>query len=280
MKNDYKINEISKLYSIGADALRYYEKLGLLIPRRDDNGYRMYSLKDIYKLNIIRDLRELDFPMQQIKSYLDHQSVENTLELLYTEQDMIKEQMAKLEATQQIIQSRIKVLTDALQIQPGVFSIKTYPDRPCLQLDTRITRDEEMDYAIKELHQKHKRHISDLGNQLYGASVSLEELKLGMKDVFNSIFFIFDPADAGKMDCNYILPAGDYLSYYYRGSYRQSRDKMLEAVRYANKKGLQILGDPFEIYEIDNRDTVISDQFLTEIQMRIYDPASNDYPEC
>ncbi|WP_269056930.1 MerR family transcriptional regulator, partial [Paenibacillus tundrae] len=61
MKNDYKINEISKLYGIGVDALRYYEKLGLLVPRRDGNGYRLYSLQDMYKLNIIRDLRQLDF---------------------------------------------------------------------------------------------------------------------------------------------------------------------------------------------------------------------------
>ncbi|MBT2770861.1 MerR family transcriptional regulator [Halomonas sp. ISL-60] len=269
MKNDYKINEISKLYGIGVDALRYYEKLGLLAPRRDGNGYRLYSLHDIYKLNIIRDLRQLDFTMQQIKTYLDHQSVENTLELLFTEQELIKKQVAKLETTQRIIQGRIKVLTDAMQIQTEVFSIKTYPDRPCLQFNTRITRDEEMDYAIKKLHQKHKSHILDFGNQLYGASVSIEELYHGVRDVFNSVFFIFDPDEIGKLDYDYVLPAGDYLSFFYRGNYRQSHEKMLEVVAYANEKGFPLLGDPFEIYEIDNRDTILTEQFLTEIQLRI-----------
>ncbi|HBU82890.1 MAG TPA: MerR family DNA-binding transcriptional regulator [Paenibacillus sp.] len=269
MKNDYKINEISKLYGIGVDALRYYEKLGLLQPRRDGNGYRLYSLQDMYKLNIIRDLRQLDFTMQQIKAYLDQQSVENTLELLFTEQELIKEQIAKLETTQRIIQGRIKVLTDASSIQTGVYSIKTYPNRPCLQLNTRITRDEEMDYAIKKLHQKHNSHIPDFGNQLYGASVSLEELKHGVRDVFNSVFFIFSPDDSGKIEYDYFLPAGDYLSLFYRGNYRQSHKKMLEVVAYANDKGLRLMGDPFEIYEIDNRDTIITEQFLTEIQLRI-----------
>ncbi|WP_315792817.1 MerR family transcriptional regulator [Paenibacillus sp. BIC5C1] len=269
MKNDYKINEISKLYGIGVDALRYYEKLGLLVPRRDGNGYRLYSLQDMYKLNIIRDLRQLDFTMQQIKAYLDQQSVENTLELLLTEQELIKEQIAKLKTTQRIIQGRIKVLTDASKIQTGVFSIKTYPDRPCLQLNTRITRDEEMDYAIKKLHQKHKSLIPDFGNQLYGASVSLEELKHGVRDVFNSVFFIFNPGDAARIDYDYILPAGEYLSLFYRGNYLQSYEKMLEVVAYAEEKGLCVMDNPFEIYEIDNRDTIITDQFLTEIQLRI-----------
>ena len=66
MKDYYKINEISKLYGIGVDSLRYYEKLGILRPRRDTNGYRLYDLKDMYKLTVIRDLRKLDFSMAQI----------------------------------------------------------------------------------------------------------------------------------------------------------------------------------------------------------------------
>ena len=46
MKDYYKINEIARLYGIGVDSLRYYEKLGILKPRRDTNGYRLYNLKD------------------------------------------------------------------------------------------------------------------------------------------------------------------------------------------------------------------------------------------
>ena len=61
MRNYYKISEISKLYGIGADSLRYYERLGILRPRREANGYRLYSLKEMYKLNIIRDLRRLEY---------------------------------------------------------------------------------------------------------------------------------------------------------------------------------------------------------------------------
>src|SRR5699024_11355869 len=79
MKDYYKINEISKLYGIGVDSLRYYERLGILKPRRDTNGYRLYSLKEMYKLNMIRDLRRLNFSMEQIKAYLEGQTVDNTL---------------------------------------------------------------------------------------------------------------------------------------------------------------------------------------------------------
>ena len=36
MKDHYTIGEIGKLFHIGPDSLRYYEKLGILSPRRGD----------------------------------------------------------------------------------------------------------------------------------------------------------------------------------------------------------------------------------------------------
>lgn len=34
MEKYFKIGEISRMYHIGADSLRYYEKLGILRPKR------------------------------------------------------------------------------------------------------------------------------------------------------------------------------------------------------------------------------------------------------
>lgn len=266
MKEYYKINEISKLYGIGADSLRYYEKIGVLVPKRNDSGYRMYGLHDIYKLNMIRDLRQLDFSMKHIKDYLDHQSIDNTLNLLNKEQELIQIKLEELQATQRKIQDRILALSSAAKIKTDTFTIKSLPDRPCLRLTTRITRDEEMDFAIKKLHRKHESKIEDFGNQLFGASVSMEDVKKGIRDVFNAVFFILEHEDS---ESDFLLPKGDYLSLYYRGDYRQSYDKVLAVTTYAKEKGYELLSDPFEIYEIDNRDTVRSEEFLTEIQVRI-----------
>lgn len=66
MKQYFKIGEISELYHIGADSLRYYEELGILTPKRGKNNYRLYSIHDIWRLNVIRDLRPLGFSMDRI----------------------------------------------------------------------------------------------------------------------------------------------------------------------------------------------------------------------
>ncbi len=77
MKEYYKIGEISKLYSIGTDSLRYYEEIGILKPKRDDNGYRMYSINDIRTLNILRELRSIGFSMAEIKEHLADFNLKN-----------------------------------------------------------------------------------------------------------------------------------------------------------------------------------------------------------
>ena len=66
MSTFYKIGEIAALYGISTDILRYYEELGILVPRRAPNGYRVYRTEDLWCLNVIRDLRELGFSMDQI----------------------------------------------------------------------------------------------------------------------------------------------------------------------------------------------------------------------
>ena len=56
----YRIGEISRLYKISTDILRYYDKIGLMSPDFiGENGYRYYSKKQIWKLNNIRNLRNI-----------------------------------------------------------------------------------------------------------------------------------------------------------------------------------------------------------------------------
>lgn len=266
MKNYYKIGEISNLYGIGVDSLRYYEKIGVLKPQRGENGYRLYNLKDIYKLNIIRDLRQLNFSMKQIKSYLADQSIENTLNLLQEEQEFIENQLKKLRSTEQIIHARMDKLLESYKIHTGIFTVKTLPERRCIRLNANITRDEEVDFALKKLQRKHENIIYDIGNQSIGASLSIEDIKRGVTGIFRYVFFIL-----GKKtkEYDFIMPAGQYISFFYRGGYGQSSDRIKETISYVEENGYEILDDLFELYHIDNHDTMIKEEFLTEIQVRI-----------
>ena len=268
MKNYYKISEISKLYDIGVDSLRYYERLGILTPKRDTNGYRLYNLTDLYKLNIICDLRALNFSMSQIKEYLDKQSLDHTLALLNQEQEMIEKEIEKLKIRRTIIQDRIKDLSISKEIETGSIDIRHFPARYCVRLNEHITRDEEMDLIIKKLHQKHENKIRDLGNLTIGAFLSMSSIEMGIANVYDSVFFVLDSRPAiDTLDYDFILPEGRYLSSFYRGSYEQNARRVKDMLSYLDKLGYSKQQEAFELFTIDNRDTMKTEEFLTEIQI-------------
>lgn len=107
MKEYYKIGEISALYGIGTDSLRYYEEIGILKPHRDNNGYRMYGIGDIRTLNILRDLRTIGFSMEEIKNHLADFDLAKTLALFQQEISVIDEKMLTLQNLKSQLTDRI-----------------------------------------------------------------------------------------------------------------------------------------------------------------------------
>lgn len=65
------IKQASQASGISSRNIRYYEQAGLLHPDRDpQNDYRIYSEKDIRSLKLIRVLRMLDMPVEEIRAVL------------------------------------------------------------------------------------------------------------------------------------------------------------------------------------------------------------------
>ena len=67
-----QIKEVQEKLKISSYTLRYYEKMGLIQPYRDENGYRNYSEEDIHKIERIMFLRDINVPIEDIKDILDN----------------------------------------------------------------------------------------------------------------------------------------------------------------------------------------------------------------
>lgn len=62
-----KTQEVERRIGITKQTLYYYENEGLLTVSRDENGYRNYSEENIETLNMIKNLRDLDVSMDDIR---------------------------------------------------------------------------------------------------------------------------------------------------------------------------------------------------------------------
>ncbi len=76
-----KIGEFSKLAMLTVKTLRFYEKEGLLTPARVDEwtGYRYYETEQLSQAANIKQLRQLDFSVEEIKAHLQGGSLDAAL---------------------------------------------------------------------------------------------------------------------------------------------------------------------------------------------------------
>lgn len=67
-----RIKEVEARVGLSAKNIRFYEKEGLLAPRRQEgNGYRDYGEEDLARLRRVKLLRKLDVPLEEIKAMLE-----------------------------------------------------------------------------------------------------------------------------------------------------------------------------------------------------------------
>lgn len=66
-----KTNEIALETGISKQTLMFYEKEGLINPKRDSNGYRNYDDQDLLTLQLVKFLRSMDIALDDIKLILN-----------------------------------------------------------------------------------------------------------------------------------------------------------------------------------------------------------------
>ena len=97
------IKEVETSAGVAKQNIRYYEKEGLLKPKRNqENGYREYEAEDIETLKKIRVLRKVGMPIEDIRKVL-----EGTLELksaVQKQTEQIQREKLDLEAALAICQ--------------------------------------------------------------------------------------------------------------------------------------------------------------------------------
>lgn len=111
-KKYYKIEDVSIKTGLTKRAIRYYEDLNLISPKRTESGYRLYTDEDIEKIQKIISLKDsLGFSLSEIKAALeldknvknilsgeaaDAETIDNYAKLIEKQIELIEEKSTKL----------------------------------------------------------------------------------------------------------------------------------------------------------------------------------------
>lgn len=100
----YTIGEVSKLMDISIKALRYYDKINLFKPAYVDpeTNYRYYEDSQIYLLNLIKSLKYIGTPLEEIKNVYQLKA-DDFLAFLTEQEKRVRDKIDSLLEIEQII---------------------------------------------------------------------------------------------------------------------------------------------------------------------------------
>lgn len=260
--NRLKINELAKLYDITPHTLRYYEKIGLIQPDYDDNGYRNYSYKELEQLNTIRDLRYFDVSLPEIVEYLNNKNIDRTKELLRFEIDSLHRLIAESKEKISLLDDRLQLI---YEVEDTPFNQPIVMEHQLRQVikDDEMTTSDDVDYALKQLHKKHEKQLSANNQNLFGSILHEES------DSFAYQVFYFYPETASLINEVSTLPSGKYLAYTYQGAYEQQDTGIQEMKKYAQTHQLELKSPFYELYLVDFHETNDQNEFITRLEVLI-----------
>lgn len=116
------IKEVSEKCGVSRDTLRYYEKMGMIMPvRRNESGFRTYSEEDIRWIELAKCMRSAGLSVEAVAEYvrlyrMGDDTISDRLRLLTEQCDLLEKQREQIDVTMKRLQMKIARYKDAEKI--------------------------------------------------------------------------------------------------------------------------------------------------------------------
>ncbi len=266
----FSIGEFSKIAGLTVKTLRFYHERGLLVPTWVDpqTGYRYYDRSQTEKAHLIRQLRDMDFTLEEITEIL--QSGEEQADLL----EFLERQKATLEGRlrryKAVVASLDKLIRHEKEariiMQNSTFDVQEKT------LDKLLIAGIRMKGRYCESGKGFSRIGRQFGRYIAGKCFLLHydtEYKEDDAD-FETCFPIRQGKEIEGISARELL-GGRCVSLLHRGPYEELGRSYAKIMAYVKEKGFEVVAPTREVY-VKGPGAIFKGNpknYLTEIQMLV-----------
>lgn len=241
----FRTGEFAALCGVKKDTLLHYDHIGVLTPEKtEENGYRLYSVRQLYTFDLITALKRLGMSLQDIKAYLDTRSPSTFLSLLEAQQKALDEERKRLDSVALLLRETIHATQLAKEAIPGCIQLETCPAEYYVAIMAP-------DYAHYDESQFLLRSRSLLRWARENGSISFPLGDIVTKAQLEQGSFVEDyyycrVSPETKADNVLTKPAGTYAVLYHKGSYETLEKAYKSLTHWIWNEGYAIIGNLFE----------------------------------
>jgi len=240
----FSIDAFAKFSRTTKDALRHYDKIGLLSPvARGDNNYRYYSGGQFAVVNLIRTLQGLGFSLAEIKTLKDNRTPEHFDQALLQQITKIDEKIDEWVRARKLLHTLHKAVHSGFNVDEREITVEFRPAEAIVLGDLNDYSRGRNDYdAFLSFFRASRAKYPDLDLN-YPVYAVFSEARIKQGDwVWPDRYYFYNPEGHDKK------PAALYAIGYTRGNYGQTDELYRRMLDYIGSNGLEICGNIYEEY--------------------------------
>lgn len=278
MKDDlYKIGEVSDLFNVSVQTIRFYEKIGLFSPAliEESTGYRYYSWAQFERLRNILFLRDFGLSLKDIKHQLEIEHSAEYQELLEEHSQTLEKRIREDTQLKKYIDQKIENLELARYLPKNKTLFLLYPSLKALKHECVIGSHatfKDMQLTIADLIAKYhlKAGIESIGQFFQQDALTDESGGLITRGIFMTEEVFTSDTYSIADEHMTTIPNGVYGVMYYQSSTNKSLpfvQKLLDDIR---RQSLQPRGDVIRTIVFDlGRGKPTKDGYLACIRVLV-----------
>jgi len=267
-----KISEFAQVTGISRKNLIFYDKIGLLSPAAVDgqNNYRYYTYQQIDTANVITVLREIGMPLKEIKAYLRGRSPEKLIDLLEIQKENVQEKIKTLMQISDMLDTRIELTEKGLDAEADIGSVtlKEYKAAPIL-LGPELPADGHISEGWYYLIDFYEFCSENKVIRGLPTGVIISQPDLLQKNTTHPSRFYYRPVSGNSCTTNSQKPYGLYVVGREHMGYEINNKLYARLFSYIEKTGLEICGNAYEEYLLDEISTTDPTQYLLQIAIQV-----------
>ncbi|NBI06519.1 MerR family transcriptional regulator [Senegalia massiliensis] len=270
MEKYFSIGETAKINNVSIQALRLYDKMGLLKPAYVDphTNYRYYTINQFMYLDLIKYSKQIGAPLKELKKILDSKDVIKLLSFIKSQQKIVDKEVIRLKNISTAIghiEDKIKYGTEYKETNEIYF--RQIEKRFIIEIALN-KKDEESDFQIKlrsmdKIIEENEIMFEGESGYFICLDLFLNEGKISYESVYSTLCV---ENNNKEIDIKEIL-GGNFICIAYFDSEREmAMDKLL---KYIKENNIHPLGIGVETQLFNTIEQGENSDLLYELQILI-----------
>lgn len=251
--------EFAQMCNVSRELLIHYDKIGLLKPKEvADNGYRYYSLKQLYLFDVIRFFADAGMSTKEIKEYLDNRTTDLFLGSIQTNIDRMQRQRDILDARIGMME-KMRYITQRALSFPKEKPNLAYWDELCfLTTEVELERTKHAYAQAMSAHSDFCRNTAGMATFPLGRIVDVPDWKHPEKYYYTKLLtWISPPKNDTRFEGRILRkPKGNYAVILHRGGTSTIEQSYAKLFAFIEREGFQAMSP---LYELDMNSYLMSE---------------------